>query len=363
MIIWFGVVQLPTCSSQSLGLQHARLSCPSPSPGACPNSYPLNQWCHPTISSAITFFSFCLQSFPASGSFPISELLEVQKKTLIGPWLLQWKQSVSLHIWCHQSPGNPSSCTAFMLNPHWGRAATGQTNKQTNKVLHLCTQGCFGPVQLFATLWTVACQASLLGEFARQEYWNVLANTGCHTLLEHYICCCSSSQLPWVPGAARTPVTQTAAPPPHLALPGADASPPGQPQEQTPVDDSHAEVDVEPQLKPGGSVSKEEDPKPPHQLYSCRLNPHDQLGRLCVYGIAPTKENTLVLIAVDIGGKNTQKSDQIRTWAAPTAGPETSTVLEDILERWGELWLPARERTLIAVTQEKYILFLCFDVF
>ena len=54
------------------GLQHARPPCPSPSPGVCPSSCPLNQWCHPTISSSVTFFSFCLQSFPASGSFPKS---------------------------------------------------------------------------------------------------------------------------------------------------------------------------------------------------------------------------------------------------------------------------------------------------
>ena len=57
---------------------------------------------------------------------------------------------------------------------------------------------------------------------------------------------------------------------------------------------------------------------------------------------APTKENTLVLIAMDIGGKNTQEEDQIRAWAAPTAGPETSTVLEGVLG-WGGLWLPVRE--------------------
>ena len=54
------------------GLQYARLPCPSPSPRACSNSCPLSQWCHP-IPSAIPF-SFCLQSFPASGSFPISWL-------------------------------------------------------------------------------------------------------------------------------------------------------------------------------------------------------------------------------------------------------------------------------------------------
>ena len=43
--------------------------------------------------------------------------------------------------------------------------------------------------------------------FSRQEYWSVLANTGGHTLLEHYTSCCLSRQLPWVPGAAKTPVT------------------------------------------------------------------------------------------------------------------------------------------------------------
>ena len=56
-------------------LQHARLSCPSPSPGACSNSCPSSQWCHPTISSSVTPFSSCLQSFPASGSFPMNWLL------------------------------------------------------------------------------------------------------------------------------------------------------------------------------------------------------------------------------------------------------------------------------------------------
>ena len=54
--------------------QHARPPCPSSTPGACPNSCPLSQWCHPTISSSVDPFSFCLQSFPASGSFQMSQL-------------------------------------------------------------------------------------------------------------------------------------------------------------------------------------------------------------------------------------------------------------------------------------------------
>ena len=56
------------------GLQHARPPCPSPTPGVYPNSPPLSQWCHPTISSSVIPFSSCLQSFPASGSFPMSQL-------------------------------------------------------------------------------------------------------------------------------------------------------------------------------------------------------------------------------------------------------------------------------------------------
>ena len=54
-------------------LQHARLPCPSPSPGARSNSCPLSWWYHPTISFSVIPFSSCLQSFPASGSFPMSQ--------------------------------------------------------------------------------------------------------------------------------------------------------------------------------------------------------------------------------------------------------------------------------------------------
>ena len=61
-------------SLQPHGLQHARLPWPSPTPGACSNSCPLNWWCHPTILSSVVPFPSCLQSFPASGSLPMSWL-------------------------------------------------------------------------------------------------------------------------------------------------------------------------------------------------------------------------------------------------------------------------------------------------
>ena len=55
-------------------LQHTRLPCPSPTPGACSKSCLSSRWCHPTMSSSATSFSSCPQSFPASGSFPMSRL-------------------------------------------------------------------------------------------------------------------------------------------------------------------------------------------------------------------------------------------------------------------------------------------------
>ena len=70
------VVQSLSRMSDSLwphGLWHARPSCPSPTPRACSNSCPLSQWCHQTIASSVIPFSSRLQSFPASGSFPMSQ--------------------------------------------------------------------------------------------------------------------------------------------------------------------------------------------------------------------------------------------------------------------------------------------------
>ena len=68
------------------GLQHARLLCPSPSPRVGSNFWPLSQWCHPTISFSITLFSSFLQSFPASGSSPMSQFFTWPK------WPKYWSQ-------------------------------------------------------------------------------------------------------------------------------------------------------------------------------------------------------------------------------------------------------------------------------
>ena len=71
----FSSVQLLNVSNslQRYGLKHARLPSPSPTHGACSNSCPSSRWCHPTVSSSVVPFSLCLQSLPASGSFPMSQ--------------------------------------------------------------------------------------------------------------------------------------------------------------------------------------------------------------------------------------------------------------------------------------------------
>ena len=88
------------------GLQQPRLPCPSLSPRVCSNSCTLNQWCYPTISYSAALFSLCFQSFPASGSFPISQLLasgsqsiEASASTTVLPMNIEF---VSFRIdWCH----------------------------------------------------------------------------------------------------------------------------------------------------------------------------------------------------------------------------------------------------------------------
>ena len=83
-------------SLRSHGVQHARLSCPSPFPGVCSNSCPLSQWCHPTILSSVAPFSSCLQSYSASGFFPNESTLHIR-------WPKYWSFNFSV------SPSNEYS--------------------------------------------------------------------------------------------------------------------------------------------------------------------------------------------------------------------------------------------------------------
>ena len=120
------------------GLQHARLSCPSPTPKFCSNSCPSSWWCHPTISSSVVPFSSCLQSFPASGSFPMT-LLEGTSKTLCAPGSRrkeQWphKRLTQTCLWASRSlwqrHGSAVPCCRVRGN-EWGSACTGPLKEVT----------------------------------------------------------------------------------------------------------------------------------------------------------------------------------------------------------------------------------------
>ena len=116
-------------------LQHAKLPCPSVSPIICSNSCPLNQWCHPAISSFVIPFSSHPQSFPASGSFPMSwlfasggQVLEFQPQRQSFQWIfslfpwrwtglifLQSKGTLKSLLQHHSSNTSVLQCSAFCM--------------------------------------------------------------------------------------------------------------------------------------------------------------------------------------------------------------------------------------------------------
>ena len=122
--------------------QHARPPCPSPTPRVYSNSCPLSLWCHPTISSSVVPFSPRLQSFPASGSFPMSQLfawggqsIGVSASTLVLPMSTQdwsplgWTGWISL-----QSKGlsRVFSNTTVQKHPFF----SAQLSLQSNSHIH-----------------------------------------------------------------------------------------------------------------------------------------------------------------------------------------------------------------------------------
>ena len=99
------------------GLQHARLPCPSPTPGVYSNSCPFSQCCHPTISSSVIPFSSCLQSFPALGPFQwvssshqVAKVLELQLQHQSYQWTFR---TDFLYNWLVWSPCGPKDSRVF----------------------------------------------------------------------------------------------------------------------------------------------------------------------------------------------------------------------------------------------------------
>ena len=111
IIKWLNSVKFSrSVMSDSLGphgLQHARPHCPSPTPGIYSNSCPLSWWCHPTILSSVLPFSSCLQSFPASGSLPMSQFFASGGK-IIGPSASASARPMNIQDWF------PSGLTALI---------------------------------------------------------------------------------------------------------------------------------------------------------------------------------------------------------------------------------------------------------
>ena len=118
------------------GLQHARPPCPSPTPEACSSSCPLCWWYHPTFSSSVVPFSSCLQTFPASGSFPKSQFftsggqnIRVSASALVLPlniqdwfplgltgWISLLSKGLSKsHLQYHSSKASILPCSSFFI--------------------------------------------------------------------------------------------------------------------------------------------------------------------------------------------------------------------------------------------------------
>ena len=129
-------------------LQHPRLSCPSPSPGACSNSCPLRWWYHLTLSSSLIPFSSCLQSFPAAAAAK-------SLQSCLTLWPNRRQPTRLPHPW--DSPGKNTGVGCHSFSNAW---------KWKVKVKLLSC------VRLVVTPWTAAHQAPPSMGFSRQEYWS-----------------------------------------------------------------------------------------------------------------------------------------------------------------------------------------------
>ena len=130
------------------GLQHSRPPCPSPTPGVYPNSCPLSQWCHPTISSSDIPFSSCLQSFPASGSFQMSQFFtsgghsigvsasaSVLPKNIQDWFPLRWTSWISLQSKGHRNTSRQKIGQLFLISLLRVKLSSENSWKKTHKLL------------------------------------------------------------------------------------------------------------------------------------------------------------------------------------------------------------------------------------
>ena len=149
------------------GLQHARPPCPSPTFGVYLNSCPLSWWCHLTISSSVIPFSSRLQSFPASGSFQMSQFFASSGQSIatLPQALLKTQTYLLLHSFLLIFLIFQTTVWNFFVHQgcDWWISSSENHSVMSNS----------------ATPWTLAHQATLSMGFSRQEYWS-----GCHSPLQ-----------------------------------------------------------------------------------------------------------------------------------------------------------------------------------
>ena len=141
VMLLFSCSVVPHCSCHR-GLKHARPPCPSLSPGVFSNLCPLSWWCHPTISSSIAPFSSCHQSFPASESFPMSQIFNSGGKSFgtsasasVLPINIQGWLPLELTGW---SPCCPSDSQEFSPAPQFQSISSSVLSLHYGST-HICT--------------------------------------------------------------------------------------------------------------------------------------------------------------------------------------------------------------------------------
>ena len=122
------------------GLQHTSPPCPSPIPGVYPNSCPLSQWCHPTISSSVVHFSSSLQSFPASGSFPMNQFFALGGQS-IGASASASVLPVNIQDWSPLGWTGGLSCSLPLSQISGAHSMRSQRNLRPEWVLHSSRKG------------------------------------------------------------------------------------------------------------------------------------------------------------------------------------------------------------------------------
>ena len=175
------------------GLQHARPPCPSPTPGVYSNSCPSSRWCHPTIWSSVIPFSSHLQSFPASGSFPVSQLftlcgqrIEVSASASVLPvneysglisFRMDWLDLLAVQgtlkslLQHHSSKASILLCSAFFIvQLSHLYVTTGKTVALTRWTFVICLAELIEPLLAAGLEWSVFSCSSCTACFSLSTY-------------------------------------------------------------------------------------------------------------------------------------------------------------------------------------------------